>query len=97
MKQILYAGVIAISITACKSRQTVPGAAQQQMGFQAVSMNSSAAAVAGNVDPVCGMVKDSTWSDYTVYKNDTVWFCSSSEKDAFVANPQKYENKIKNN
>lgn len=42
------------------------------------------------IDPVCGMTKDSTWTDYTIYKGDSVWFCSAAEKQAFIANPKKY-------
>lgn len=45
-------------------------------------------------DPVCGMVKDSTWTDYIFYKGDTVWFCATKEKTAFEANPLKYERNI---
>ena len=46
------------------------------------------------IDPVCGMIKDSTWIDYTVYIGDTVWFCAESEKRAFEGNPKKYESKL---
>jgi len=49
----------------------------------------------GFVDPVCGMIKDSTWTDFTIYKGDTVWFCAESEKKAFERNPAKYESKLK--
>jgi len=41
-------------------------------------------------DPVCEMARDSTWNDYTVYNNDTIWFCSEGCKKAFLARPQKY-------
>jgi YHS domain-containing protein len=43
-----------------------------------------------HMDPVCQMVNDGTWTDYTVYNEDTVYFCSETCKDAFVANPGKY-------
>lgn len=53
-------------------------------------------AAAGDIiDPVCGMVKDSTWTDYSLYKGDTVWFCAAPEKVAFDANPEKYSQNIK--
>lgn len=51
--------------------------------------------VHGIIDPVCGMIKDSTWTDFTIYKGDTVWFCAASEKTAFEGNPKKYEKNIK--
>lgn len=41
-------------------------------------------------DPVCDMVKDDTWTDYSVNGTDTTWFCSETCKDAFAANPAKY-------
>ncbi len=44
----------------------------------------------GEVDPVCKMVKDSTWKDYHVYNADTVNFCSETCKTAFIGNPTKY-------
>jgi YHS domain-containing protein len=47
------------------------------------------------VDPVCEMTKDSSWSDFTIYKNDTVWFCSEACKRGFLARPTKYEKNIK--
>ena len=45
------------------------------------------------IDPVCEMEKDSTWTDYSVAKNDTVWFCSTGCKQAFDARPEKYLSK----
>lgn len=50
----------------------------------------TAAAPAGKIDPICEMVKDSTWTEYTVYNNDTVWFCSDVCKGVFAKNPEKY-------
>lgn len=44
----------------------------------------------GSLDPVCDMVKDSTWTEYTVNGTDTVWFCSETCKTAYTANPAKY-------
>jgi YHS domain-containing protein len=44
----------------------------------------------GSIDPVCNMIKDETWTEYTVNNTDTVWFCSEYCKDAYVANPQKF-------
>jgi YHS domain-containing protein len=48
------------------------------------------AEVAGKIDPVCEMEKDNTWTDYSVYKSDTVSFCSTGCKQAFDARPTKY-------
>lgn len=45
------------------------------------------------VDPVCDMVKDGTWTEYSVNGTDTVWFCSGTCKEAYDANPAKYAKK----
>ena len=45
------------------------------------------------IDPVCEMEKDNTWTDFTVYKQDTIWFCSEGCKKAFEARPEKYVKK----
>lgn len=41
-------------------------------------------------DPVCGMEKDSTWTEYTVTGTDTAWFCSPHCKETFAKSPEKY-------
>lgn len=56
---------------------------------------ATAGAAGDIIDPVCGMVKDDTWTDYSIYKGDTVWFCAAPEKVAFDANPEKYAQNIK--
>ncbi len=48
----------------------------------------------GHIDPMCGMVKTDSWTNYSMYKGDTVWFCAAVEKKAFDANPEKYADKI---
>lgn len=90
MQKIIIAICLAAAFSACnnasenKSEATAKTAAQEPTA-QAVSNGKKV------IDPVCGMEKDSTWTDYTVYKGDTVWFCAESEKTAFLANPAKYE------
>lgn len=44
----------------------------------------------GPIDPVCDMVKGDDWTEYSVNGTDTVWFCSSHCKEAYDANPEKY-------
>jgi len=56
---------------------------------------SGALASNAAICPVCGMENDGSWTDYTVYKGDTVWFCAASEKTAFEGNPTKYEKNLK--
>lgn len=68
-----------------------------EMNDDMASMNMEEHKPGDIIDPVCGMVKDSTWTDYTIYKGDTVWFCAESEKTAFLADPAKYEDALKKN
>jgi YHS domain-containing protein len=44
-------------------------------------------------DPVCGMEKDNTWTEYSVTGTDTSWFCSPHCKETFAKNPEKYSKK----
>lgn len=46
--------------------------------------------LAGKTDPICEMEKDASWTDYSVYKGDSVWFCGEGCKKAFEARPEKY-------
>lgn len=97
MKQIIPTLLIAaVSFTACSdagkghaestTTADTPAAAPAPAG---------ATATKEIIDPICGMVKDDTWTDYSLYKGDTVWFCAAAEKTAFDANPEKYAANIK--
>ena len=47
--------------------------------------------MAGIIDPVCDMEYDpSTWTDSTVYNGNTLHFCSSTCKNVFEGNSEKY-------
>jgi YHS domain-containing protein len=54
---------------------------------------ADAATDPSKADPVCGMEREAGWTDYTVYKNDTIKFCSEGCKMAFEARPEKYLSK----
>lgn len=58
---------------------------QPQLEGESPAMKTSA-----EIDPICEMERDSTWTDYSVYKQDTIWFCSEGCKKAFEARPEKY-------
>jgi YHS domain-containing protein len=91
MNQIVIAlAVGGILIAGCTENNKPKSAQEPVVEAPSKTMVSSTKSPAEITDPVCGMIKDSTWTDYTVYNNDTVWFCASSEKEAFVANPKKY-------
>lgn len=77
----------ATGLAACSDRR--PGA-ESAAAANTTGLPAVISADYTDVDPVCGMVRDSTWTDYTLYKSDTVWFCAAPEMKAFIANPEKY-------
>lgn len=56
----------------------------------AATNETTATKPTGKIDPVCEMDYDSEWTEYTVYMNDTIHFCSENCKTAFLARPEKY-------
>jgi YHS domain-containing protein len=78
--------IAATGLTACNNTHT-PKSTTTATPMAAASANDKKGKI---TDPVCGMEKDSTWTDNTVYKGDTVWFCSAREKQAFLDNPKRY-------
>jgi len=82
----LYAACfLLLAAVSCNSAAEKPGAAQEEHAAPAAQADPA------NTDPVCGMANDGTWTEFTVYNNDTVRFCSTTCKDAFLANPAKYQ------
>lgn len=100
IKQIIAITVLAFSFVACNSASKQQSSSTDTMaathtGEDMHDMKMDKPADKNAItDPVCGMEKDNTWTDYTIYKGDTVWFCSTPEKDAFLANPAKYEHNL---
>ena len=62
---------------------------QPMEGEHATSVTNPGA----ELDPICEMEKDGTWTEYSIYSQDTVWFCSEGCKKAFEARPEKYMKK----
>jgi len=53
------------------------------------------APIAGKLpDAVCGMPYDVTYTESSVYKKDTLFFCSPTCKRVFDKNPEKYASKL---
>ena len=65
---------------------------EQQPAAEQPAVNSSVAeaAAAGKIDPICEMEKDASWTEFSVHKGDTIWFCGEGCKQAFDARPEKY-------
>lgn len=45
-------------------------------------------------DPVCEMPYDTSYHEFSVYKGDTIHFCSVTCKEVFDKNPEKYAAKL---
>ncbi|MFY0252595.1 YHS domain-containing protein [Chitinophaga sp. 30R24] len=48
-------------------------------------------------DPVCEMPYDTSYNEWTVYKGDTLHFCSPTCKSVFEKAPEKYMAKLNKN
>ena len=87
MKHLAQIFLLVFFLTSCSSDPV------EQRKHNAAKEHISQTGYAGNkpyIDPVCKMPRDSSWTDYTIYKNDTLWFCSEGCKMAFSARPEKY-------
>jgi YHS domain-containing protein len=81
-------------LAACAQR----GAEQQQQAAgdtAAMAATPATAPMAGKLpDPVCGMDYDTSYHEWSVYKGDTVHFCSPTCKEVFDKNPEKWAAKL---
>ena len=102
MKQltIISACLLAAVFAACNQPASKHAAAADST-ITAVTDTTSAkpseemAAVAGKYpDPVCGMPYDTMFHEWSVYKKDTLHFCSPTCKRVFDKNPEKFAAKL---
>lgn len=94
MKQVWITVFAALTFVACNSETPAESAAADSTVTTPTEAPATPVAdTNAEIDPVCQMVKDSTWTDYTVNGTDTVWFCSETCKTAYTANPAKYQSK----
>lgn len=88
-KYILIAAMICISAASCNDAANnateIPAMPAEQAKTEAPKYTKGA-----KMDPICEMSWDTSWTEYTVYMNDTVKFCSENCKTAFLAHPEKY-------
>lgn len=92
MKYILMTVFAATMFIACNSEAPADSATETEAPAEATT-ETVVADPNAKIDPVCEMVKDSTWTEYTVNGTDTVWFCSETCKTAYNSNPAKYNTK----
>lgn len=72
------------------------GTQQQAPAADTMAAAVTASPVAGkHPDPVCGMDYDTSYHEWSVYKADTVHFCSPTCKEVFDKNPEKWMAKAK--
>ncbi|WP_205195144.1 YHS domain-containing protein [Chitinophaga sp. Cy-1792] len=90
MKYVLVAA--ALFIISC-GQQSKPA----QSDSKSTETQETAAPVAASdklPDPVCEMPYDTSYHEWTVYKNDTIHFCSNTCKEIFLKNPEKQMAKL---
>lgn len=84
---ILLAAALTIMVSC---NDAPPEVAQQPAAVTTENAAVATPAIAAKLDPICEMVYDTSWTEYTVYNNDTIHFCSEQCKSAFLARPEKY-------
>jgi len=88
-KYSFIASLLLIAATSCNNAQ--PTATTNEPAQAAMPAAEAPKYTKGaKMDPVCEMELDNTWTESTVYMNDTIRFCSQNCKMAFVARPEKY-------
>lgn len=90
---IAYMFLLAGLMAACNGSEKKEAPAQDSAGMatQPAEQVPESDALAGKLpDPVCGMPYDTTYHELSVYKKDTVYFCSPTCKRVFDKNPEKY-------
>ncbi len=86
MKRMIFLLALSLgTLASCQSGQE--DASHDPAGAESLSPESLAYS---DVDPVCEMVRDESWTDFTVSGTDTVWFCAETCKEAYWANPERY-------
>lgn len=96
---IVFATLAAGVFFACNQPSTEKAAAKADSAMSTVTQpaedTTALQPIAGKLgDPVCGMPYDTTYHEFSVYKNDTVHFCSPTCKRVFDKNPEKYAAKL---
>jgi YHS domain-containing protein len=77
MKKYAFAIIMCTGLAACGNNET------KEQPAEAVETTT---VPAGQIDPICKMERDSSWTDYVVNApGDSTWFCSATCKDAYVA------------
>lgn len=95
--KIIYISLLAGLMAACTEAPKKPAmedVAAVKPAEQAPAPIQDAAIAAKLPDAVCGMPYDTTYHESSVYKKDTLHFCSPTCKRVFDKNPEKYASKL---
>ncbi len=88
-KWMLFLTISCGGFVACQSGSEE--AATGHSGHEESNAPSTEALASADIDPVCDMVRDDSWTEFTVTGTDTVWFCAETCKEAYEANPERYQ------
>lgn len=88
MKKYSFLIAGALFLSACNVTVKRTGDEEEKPAGEAAAPQQKK--VAGITDPVCGMEKESSWTEYKVNGSDTTWFCSPHCKETYGKNPEKY-------
>lgn len=94
MKKLLFL-VPVVAMVACGNNETAEnkheGHDHSKAHAETHAANAGDSAISYLThDPMCKMVREDSWTLYSVYNGDTVKFCADYCKKAFDANPEKY-------
>jgi YHS domain-containing protein len=94
MKKFSFLSVIVLLFAAsCNMKASTDDNKTEEKPAAVTTTTTEQPKTAAALDPVCGMEKDNTWTEYSVTGTDTTWFCSPHCKETFAKNPEKYSKK----
>jgi len=91
MKYTFLAVAACVLFAACNGEASSEATNETETTTEATTeMEEAPAHAHAKMDPVCEMVYDASWTEYSVSGTDTTWFCSETCKTAYEGNPAKY-------
>lgn len=90
MRRYFYLFILAASTFSACNNSSEDAQRQAETAMSGTASEAPTYRLGDKTDPVCQMEWDAEWTDSTVYKNETVRFCSEGCKMAFEARPEKY-------
>ncbi len=82
MKKYSFLAAVILFAASCTGKSETTDKAETEDKTETTTITETKAAVVK--DPVCGMEKDNTWTEYSVNGTDTTWFCSPHCKETFA-------------